>query len=131
MECFVYKYKNMVIGTKEEDLDFNMKDVAVEKSSPEFQVVGVLLIFEADERRVRPPPEPPPWPQVRGTIRVFWLNQKSLIFCFVCGFRDCYFCFVVCFFLCVPVCKTLILEVDDERNMVTVYGFKFPTFVSA
>ncbi|CAH9071570.1 unnamed protein product, partial [Cuscuta epithymum] len=65
---------------------------------------------------VRPPPEPP-------TRVDLWRRQGCYLVCFVYFSNDCYFCFGVCFFVFVPVCKTLMLDVGDERNLVTVLGF--------
>ncbi|CAH9057444.1 unnamed protein product [Cuscuta epithymum] len=73
---------------------------------------------------VRPPPEPPP--------RVdLWRRQGCYLVCFVYFCNNCYFCFGVCFFVFVSVCKTLMLDVGDERNLVTVLGFLFPGYGSA
>ncbi|CAH9098155.1 unnamed protein product [Cuscuta epithymum] len=69
-------------------------------------------------------------PQVRAMVFVCCLRRKSFIFCFVCHFSNVYFSFAICFCFGIPDCKTLVLDMGDERNVVTVFGFRFPIYGS-
>ncbi|CAH9083169.1 unnamed protein product [Cuscuta epithymum] len=118
LESFVDKYKTMEIGAEEEELDLNKADVEI----------------VADERRTRLPPEPPPWSARKSRV---WKKMDEFVFnfilldlCFSVELFVVWFCFVLCFCF-PPVGKTLILDMGDERNMVTVFGFLFPNFGSA
>ncbi|CAH9141412.1 unnamed protein product [Cuscuta epithymum] len=131
LESFVYKYKNIAIGMEEEDLDFNTEDVPVGKSSPGFLVVGVILTIEADEWRVCPPPEPPPWSasKVKNVWVLVWiggLGQSFKLICFLFLHSDILCCCVTFFVVVVPFCKTIDLDMGDERIAVTVFGSFVP-----
>ncbi|CAH9073909.1 unnamed protein product, partial [Cuscuta epithymum] len=80
----------------------------------------------ASERRARPPLEPPPWSASKSRVL-----KKIYFIGFVCSFSDCYVCLAICFLFIVPVCKTLVLDVGDEGNLVTELGLLFPDYGSA
>ncbi|CAH9070152.1 unnamed protein product [Cuscuta epithymum] len=90
------------------------------------------LTMEAAERRARPPPEPPPWSASKSRVIVWFgnLGQRIYFICFIFSFSDYLFCCVPSFGFDIPVCKTLILDVGDERNTVTVFDFRFPNYGS-
>ncbi|CAH9143432.1 unnamed protein product [Cuscuta epithymum] len=105
-----------------EELDLNKADVEV----------------VADERRARPPPEPPPWTAWSASKSRVWKKMSDFYFnfvlsslCFSVKLYVVWSCFGICFFVYFPVCKTLILDMGGERNMVTVYAFLFPGYGSA
>ncbi|CAH9113500.1 unnamed protein product [Cuscuta epithymum] len=136
MEEVMHQYKRTVLGEENSNLNFDDKkdgEMFSTEKGAEFLVMGVVF---TDGKEVtvlpdRPPPEPPPWRTGEARVWIFWRQRKYFLFCFACFFSDCYFCIGVCFFFYVPVCKTLILDMGDEKNLVTVLGFLFPGYESA
>ncbi|CAH9082421.1 unnamed protein product, partial [Cuscuta epithymum] len=135
MEELMHQYKRTVLGEENTNLNFDDKkdgELFSTEKGAEFLVMGVVFKNwkEVTVLPDRPPPEPPPWSAGEARIWIFW-QRKYFLFCFVCFFSNWYFCFGVCFFCYVPVCKTLILDMGDERNLVTELGFLFPGYGSA
>ncbi|CAH9080630.1 unnamed protein product [Cuscuta epithymum] len=95
---FVDKYKMMATGAEKEKLDLNKADVEV----------------VADERRARPPPEPPPWSASKSRVwkkmSVFYFNSVFLSVCVFLSKCMLFGPFWYLIFRLFPVCKTLILK---------------------
>ncbi|CAH9129305.1 unnamed protein product, partial [Cuscuta epithymum] len=145
-----YKYQNIMYMRTKRARDIlksvSSADMEVETSSKNsfgFSLFGLESFVDKYKTMTRPPPEPPPWscsinppkmlvegwrPLVRGIFRVCWLRHECFLLCFVCYFNNCCFCYGFCFFVYFPVCKTLYLDIGDESNIVTVFGFLFPSY---
>ncbi|CAH9059783.1 unnamed protein product, partial [Cuscuta europaea] len=106
-------YKKVTIGAEEEELDLDEADVE----------------SVADERRARPPPEPPPWSASKSRV---WKKMGELYFnCILfslCFSVELHVVFDVFFF---PSREILKFRLGDEKSGLPVIGSVMPITGSA
>ncbi|CAH9084521.1 unnamed protein product [Cuscuta europaea] len=126
MSILLWNCRGLAIGAEEEELDLDEADVEC----------------VADERRARPPSEPPPWSttpkwiqfqrqKIWVLVQVNQFGRQIKLFSCIFLFPDYSVCFGFCFVFVFPFRETIDLDMGNKGIGVTVCGSFVPINGSA